>query len=119
MGLNHSESGSVQLQAVTLEGQTGSLGELKLKGGGRQADLFVAELPPTLLSSSNFSIVVHGVDGEGRKLARAAPQAATVMGSLLEVREGKPRRKGVGLAAWLSAGECWAWGGLVQAPNEV
>uniref|UniRef100_A0ABM5FIH7 von Willebrand factor A domain-containing protein 7 n=1 Tax=Pogona vitticeps TaxID=103695 RepID=A0ABM5FIH7_9SAUR len=90
MGLNHSESGSVQLQAVTLEGQTGSLGELELKGGGRRDDLFVAELPPTLLSSSNFSIVVHGVDGEGRKLARAAPQAATVMGSLLELNRDTP-----------------------------
>ncbi|KAH0630440.1 hypothetical protein JD844_013469 [Phrynosoma platyrhinos] len=56
MGLN--QSGSVHLQAVNLEGRTGSLGELELQGGAKRADLFVAELPPTLLTSSNFSIVL-------------------------------------------------------------
>ncbi|XP_042310421.1 von Willebrand factor A domain-containing protein 7 isoform X4 [Sceloporus undulatus] len=90
MGLNQSESGSVHLQAVNLEGRTGSLGELELQGGAQRADLFVAELPPTLLTSNNFSIVVHGVDSEGRRLERAAPQAATMVGSLLELSRDTP-----------------------------
>ncbi|KAJ7317308.1 hypothetical protein JRQ81_003470 [Phrynocephalus forsythii] len=90
MGLNHSASGLVQLQAVTLEGQAGPLGELELKGEGRRPDLFVAELPPALLATRNFSIVVHGVDSEGRTLARAAPQASTTAGSLLELNRDTP-----------------------------
>ncbi|XP_008119755.2 von Willebrand factor A domain-containing protein 7 [Anolis carolinensis] len=90
MGLNQSESGSVQLQAVNLEGRTGSLAEVKLQEGAKRADLFVAELPANLLTSSNFSIVVHGVDGKGQKLERAAPQAATMVGSLLELSRDTP-----------------------------
>ncbi|XP_061475252.1 von Willebrand factor A domain-containing protein 7 isoform X2 [Rhineura floridana] len=90
MGLNRSELGSVQLQAVNLEGRGGSLGELKLQGGANQADLFVAELPPTLQTNSSFSVVLHGVDSEGQKVERAAPQATTVEGSLLELSTDTP-----------------------------
>uniref|UniRef100_A0A8D2J0G7 von Willebrand factor A domain containing 7 n=1 Tax=Varanus komodoensis TaxID=61221 RepID=A0A8D2J0G7_VARKO len=85
MGLNQSKSGPVQLEAVSLEGRTGSLGELKLQARTSRADLFMAELPQGLLTSSNFSLVLRGVDSEGRKLERAAPQTATVLGTLLEV----------------------------------
>lgn len=86
IGLNQTKSGSVQLQSVNLEARTGSLGELKLQRRDSRIDLFVAELPPTLSTTNSFSIVVHGMDGEGQKLERSAPQVATVTGSLLEVR---------------------------------
>ncbi|KAL7986349.1 hypothetical protein Chor_011515 [Crotalus horridus] len=84
VGLNQIKSGFVQLQSVNLEARTGSLGELKLQRGANRTDLFMTELPPTLSTANSFSIVVHGVDGEGQKLERSAPQVATVTGSLLE-----------------------------------
>ncbi|XP_044275520.1 von Willebrand factor A domain-containing protein 7 isoform X3 [Varanus komodoensis] len=90
MGLNQSKSGPVQLEAVSLEGRTGSLGELKLQARTSRADLFMAELPQGLLTSSNFSLVLRGVDSEGRKLERAAPQTATVLGTLLELSRDTP-----------------------------
>uniref|UniRef100_A0A8D2J2V7 von Willebrand factor A domain containing 7 n=1 Tax=Varanus komodoensis TaxID=61221 RepID=A0A8D2J2V7_VARKO len=93
MGLNQSKSGPVQLEAVSLEGRTGSLGELKLQARTSRADLFMAELPQGLLTSSNFSLVLRGVDSEGRKLERAAPQTATVLGTLLEVITNRNFRK--------------------------
>lgn len=79
-GLNQSK-----LQAVNLEGRTGSLGLLRLQEGAGGTNLFVAELPQELLAHSNFSVVLQAVDGEGRKVERAASQVATTMGSLLEV----------------------------------
>ncbi|XP_070593910.1 von Willebrand factor A domain-containing protein 7 isoform X2 [Erythrolamprus reginae] len=91
IGLNQTKSGSVQLQSVNLEARTGSLGELKLqRRKDSRMDLFVAELPPTLSTNNNFSIVVHGMDGEGQKLERSAPQVATVTGSLLELSRETP-----------------------------
>ncbi|ETE66540.1 Protein G7c, partial [Ophiophagus hannah] len=90
IGLNQTKSGSVQLQSVSLEARTGSLGELKLQRRDSRMDLFVAELPPTLSTTNSFSIVVHGVDGEGQKLERSAPQVATVTGSLLELSRETP-----------------------------
>ncbi|XP_058026402.1 von Willebrand factor A domain-containing protein 7 isoform X1 [Ahaetulla prasina] len=90
IGLNQTKSGSVQLQSVNLEARTGSLGELKLQRRDSRMDLFVAELPPTLSTTNSFSIVVHGMDGEGQKLERSAPQVATVTGSLLELSRETP-----------------------------
>uniref|UniRef100_A0A0K8RUU1 Protein G7c-like n=1 Tax=Crotalus horridus TaxID=35024 RepID=A0A0K8RUU1_CROHD len=90
VGLNQIKSGFVQLQSVNLEARTGSLGELKLQRGANRTDLFMTELPPTLSTANSFSIVVHGVDGEGQKLERSAPQVATVTGSLLELSRETP-----------------------------
>lgn len=87
MGLNPLGSGSVRLQAVNLEGKAGRLGELQLQEAANRTGMFVAELPPALLTGSSFSIVLRGVDSEGQKVERAAPQVATVLGTLLEVRQ--------------------------------
>lgn len=84
-GLNQSKSGSVHLQAVNLEGRTGSLGALTLQEGAHGTNLFVAELPQELLTHNNFSVVLHAVDSEGQKVERTASQVATTVGSLLEV----------------------------------
>ncbi|XP_053154736.1 von Willebrand factor A domain-containing protein 7 isoform X2 [Hemicordylus capensis] len=89
MGLNRSKSGSIQLQAVSLEGKKGSLGELKLQGTNRSA-LFTAELPQDLLANSSFSVVLRGMDSEGQKVERAAPQVDTAVGSLLELSRDTP-----------------------------
>nr|XP_056701081.1 von Willebrand factor A domain-containing protein 7 [Euleptes europaea] len=89
-GLSRPDSGSVELQAVNLAGKTGSLGELRLQRDPNKTDLFVAELPPSLLVNGSFSVILRGVDGEGRKVERAAPQVATVAGSLLELSRDTP-----------------------------
>ncbi|XP_025032149.1 von Willebrand factor A domain-containing protein 7-like, partial [Python bivittatus] len=90
IGLNQTKLGSVQLQSVNLETKTGNLGELKLQRGDSRMDLLMAELPQTLSTTNSFSIVVRGVDGEGQKLERSAPQVATVTGSLLELSRETP-----------------------------
>nr|XP_034960923.1 von Willebrand factor A domain-containing protein 7-like [Zootoca vivipara] len=90
-GLKRSpEAGSVQLKAVNLEGRGGSLEELKLEGGANRTDLLVAKLPPTQMTDSSFSVVLRAMDGDGRKVERAAPQATTVEASLLELSTDAP-----------------------------
>ncbi|XP_060095116.1 von Willebrand factor A domain-containing protein 7 isoform X2 [Heteronotia binoei] len=89
-GLSQPESGSVQLEAVNLAGKTGSLGEMSLQRDANKTDLFVAKLPPSLLGNGSFTVILCGVDSEGRKVERAAPQVATVAGSLLELSRDTP-----------------------------
>ncbi|XP_015272378.1 PREDICTED: von Willebrand factor A domain-containing protein 7-like [Gekko japonicus] len=89
-GLSQPESGSVQLEAVNLAGKTGSLGEMHLQRDANKTDLFVAKLPPSLLANGSFTVILRGVDSEGRKVERAAPQVATVVGSLLELSRDTP-----------------------------
>ncbi|XP_077186946.1 von Willebrand factor A domain-containing protein 7 isoform X2 [Paroedura picta] len=89
-GLSPPESGSVQLEAVNLAGKTGSLGKIRLQRDANRTDLFVAELPPSLPAKGGFTIILQGVDSEGRKVERAAPQVATVAGSLLELSRDTP-----------------------------
>ncbi|KAL8213063.1 UNVERIFIED_CONTAM: hypothetical protein K2H54_060492 [Gekko kuhli] len=89
-GLSQPESGSVQLEAVNLAGKTGSLGEMRLQRDSNKTDLFVAKLPPSLLANGSFTVILRGVDSEGRKVERAAPQVATMAGSLLELSRDTP-----------------------------
>lgn len=87
-GLSQPQSGSVQLEAVDLAGKTGSLGEMSLQRDANKTDLFMAKLPLSLSANGSFTVILRGMDSQGRKVERAAPQVATVVGSLLEVRQG-------------------------------
>ncbi|KAM7135943.1 von Willebrand factor A domain-containing protein 7 isoform 1-T2 [Molossus nigricans] len=63
------------------------LGQVPLEPrGAQERGLFVASLPPTLLSTVGpFSLELIGQDGGGRDLHRASPQPCTVVPVLLEL----------------------------------